>query len=311
MTVHNIDDRRVYAQYMQKNPLETRALFKELLINVTHFFRDAEAFELLEKDILPALFADKTESDGVRVWVAGCASGEEAYSIAILLREYMDRTETHFTIQLYATDLDDEAIQVARNATFPLSIADAVSPERLQQYFVKDENGYRVSKKIREMVVFATQNVIKDPPFTRLDLLCCRNLMIYLEPQLQAQLIPVFHYALLPGGVLLVSPSEGIGNHGELFTPIDRKWKFYRATSVLKSAPKMTASRSLLQSAEASQTSEHTMKKLDSINFTDLTKRVLLQTFAPASVVTDIKGNILFVHGDTGRYLRPRRVNQV
>lgn len=305
MTVHNIDDRRVYAQYMQKNPLETRALFKELLINVTHFFRDAEAFEILEKNLLPTLLAGKTASDVVRVWVAGCATGEEAYSIAILLREYMDRTETHFNIQLYATDLDDEAIQFPRNATYSLSISDDVSPERLHQHFVKDEDAYKVSKKIREMVVFATQNVIKEPPFTRLDLLCCRNVMIYLEPQMQELLIPVFHYALLPGGVLFVSPSEGIGNHADLFSPIDRKWKLYRATSVHKLAPKMTVNRRLLEHAHHSQTSDDTMKKIETINFTELTKRVLLQTFALASVVIDVQGNILYVHGDTGKYLRP------
>lgn len=304
MIAHNIDDRRIYAQYVQKNPLETQALFKELLINVTHFFRDADAFEILEHDILPKLLADKTESDVVRVWVAGCASGEEAYSIAILLREYIERNETHFTVQLYATDLDDEAIQFARAASYPLSITDEVSPARLQKFFIKEDNRYKIKKHIREMVVFATQNIIKDPPFTRLDLLCCRNVMIYLEPRMQDQMIPMFHYALRTGGVLFVSPSEGIGNHAELFNPIDRKWKFYRATSAIKPAPKMTVTDTLWKSIEYSRTSQDTMKKPETINY-ELTKRMLLQIFAPASVVTDVNGNILFVHGDTGRYLRP------
>jgi chemotaxis methyl-accepting protein methylase len=167
-----------------------QALFKELLINVTSFFRDGEAFEMLKRDILPKLLADKPADYVFRIWVAGCATGEEAYSVAILLREYMDDTRPRIQGPALRTDLDDDAIAIARAGLYPPNIAQDVSPERLRRFFTKEDAGYRVKKEIREMVVFAVQNVIKDPPFTRLDLLCCRNLMIYLEPELQNRLIP-------------------------------------------------------------------------------------------------------------------------
>jgi two-component system CheB/CheR fusion protein len=280
-------------------------LFKELLINVTNFFRDAEAFAVLKQDILPKLFADKPEDYVFRVWVAGCATGEEAYSIAILLRELMDETHQEFKALLYATDLDDDAIAVARAGFYPPNIAQDVDPERLRRFFIKEDSGYRVRKNIREMVVFAIQNVIKDPPFTRLDLLSCRNLMIYLEPEIQNRLIPAFHYALKPGGVLFLSPSESIASHTGLFVPLNRKWKFYRATGNVTST-RAVMDEGLVWTKHADMKgTEEVVKKIKEINFAELTQRALLQSYAPASVVTDVKGNILFVHGDTGRYLRP------
>ncbi|HSM97950.1 MAG TPA: chemotaxis protein CheB, partial [Gallionella sp.] len=230
MSQHDIEDIELYARYIKEHPPEARLLIKELLINVTSFFRDAEAFAILKRDILPGLLADKPEDYVIRIWVAGCATGEEAYSIAMLLREHMDETRREFKVQLYATDLDDDAITVARAGIYPPNIAQDVDPERLRRFFIKEDAGYRVKKAIREMVVFAIQNVIKDPPFTRLDLLSCRNLMIYMETELQNRLIPAFHYALKPGGVLFLSPSEGTGKYPELFAPLNRKWKFYRAT---------------------------------------------------------------------------------
>jgi two-component system CheB/CheR fusion protein len=208
MLQHNIENTEIYARYLKENPAEVKLLFKELLINVTSFFRDAEAFASLKSEILPLLFEGKPEDYVFRVWVAGCATGEEAYSIAMLLREFMDETRQELKIQIYSTDLDDSAINVARAGIYPPNIAQDIDPERLRRFFVKVEAGYRVKKDIREMVVFATQNVIKDPPFTRLDLLSCRNVMIYLEPELQNRLIPAFHYALKPGGVLSSRPPK-------------------------------------------------------------------------------------------------------
>ena len=303
MKVHNIEDKGVYARFVHENPAETRALFKELLINVTGFFRDPEAFDVLEKTMLPLLLENKPESHVVRIWIPGCASGEEAYSIAILLNEYMGRTKKRFNVQCYATDLDDEAIDVARNGVYPESIADDMSPERLSRFFVNEQQGYKVSQHIREMVVFATHNLITDPPFLRLDLLCCRNLLIYLEPQLQNQLMQKFHYALQPEGILFVSPSEGVGNQGEFFTLIDRKWKFYRVMPA--SQPVLKSRNRLWRSDASTQAADETMKTPESINFTEMTKHMLLQTFAPVSVVTDLHGNMLYVHGDAGKYLRP------
>ena len=305
MSQHNIEDTGIYARYLKEHPPEVQLLFKELLINVTSFFRDPEAFVALKNDILPLLLKDKPENYVFRVWVAGCATGEEAYSIAMLLRELMNETGREFKTQIYSTDLDDDAIAVARAGVYPPNIAQDVTPERLRRFFIKEDAGYRVKKEIREMVVFATQNIIKDPPFTKLDLLSCRNLMIYLEPELQNRVIPAFHYALKPGGVLFLSPSESIGNHVELFTALNRKWKFYQT------APTVASTRAVM-SGGLSWTKDNPPQKPDEVNakiketdFAELTRRALLQSYAPASVVTNIKGDILYVHGDTGKYLRP------
>jgi two-component system CheB/CheR fusion protein len=305
MAQHSIEDTEVYARYLKENPAEVHILFKELLINVTSFSRDPEAFDVLQKEILPQLCKGKPESYVFRVWVAGCATGEEAYSIAILLRELLDEAQQEFKVQIYSTDLDDDAIAIARVGVYPPNIAQDVTPERLRRFFVKEDAGYRIRKEIREMVVFAVQNVIKDPPFTKLDLLTCRNLMIYLEPELQNRLIPAFHYALKPGGALFLSPSESIGNHTQLFSPINRKWKFYSAIPSAASTRAIMTSPLAWAKDSSNKAPEETMQKTKDPNFADLTRRVLVQCFAPASVVTDLKGDTLYVHGETGKYLRP------
>ena len=245
--------------------------------------------------------------------MAGCATGEEAYSIAMVLLELMDeikaRHEQEFAIQIYATDLDDEAIAVARVGRYPPNIAQDVSPERLRRFFIKDDAGYKVKKDVRDMVVFAVQNAVKDPPFTKLDLLSCRNLMIYLEPELQNRLIPSFHYALKPDGVLFLSASESITNHPELFSALDRRWKFYRAVHTGAATCPGIVDQRVYAAGKGDRTTAAVVigrpKASSAGSVGELSHRVLLQTYAPASVTTDAKGNILFVHGDTGRYLRP------
>lgn len=305
MLQHNIDNIDIYARYLKENPAEARILFKELLINVTSFFRDIEAFAVLEKSILPSLCADKTDDFVFRAWVAGCSTGEEAYSIAILLREFMTKTRQEFKVQIYSTDLDEDVITVARAGFYAPNIVSDVTPDRLQRFFIKEESGYRIKKDIREMVVFATQNVIKDLPFTKLDLLSCRNLMIYLEAELQNRLIPTFHYALNPNGVLFLSPSEGIGNYTELFSALDRKWKFYQAVPSLLSTHLLTSQQATFAEQRKVKRVEKITQPNKNINFSDTAPRLLAQFFAPASVIIDIKGDILYVHGDTGKYLRP------
>jgi two-component system CheB/CheR fusion protein len=321
MAQHAIEDEAAYARFLKSNLAETQLLFRELLINVTSFFRDPEAFVALKETILPALLKGKPAGYDFRVWVAGCASGEEAYSIAIVLQELQDEIrsahEQELNIQIYATDLDDDAIATARAGRYPPNIAQDVTAERLRRFFTKDEAGYKVKKEIRDIVVFAVQNVIKDPPFTKLDLLSCRNLMIYLETELQNRLIPNFHYALRPNGVLFLSTSESITNRPDLFTAIDRKWKFYRASHPL-GAPYSKATTDMSW-AQLTRT-EDTAGSLTGItaavaarrastsragNVAALSTHALLQNYAPASVTTDSHGNILYVHGDTGRYLRP------
>jgi len=225
-----IEDAAIYAHYLEAHPAEVQRLLNDLLINVTRFFRDPEAFATLKQDILPQLFADKPKRSVFRVWVAGCASGEESYSIAMLLRELMDETGQELKVQLYSTDLDQDAIAVARAGTYPPDIVHHVEPARLQRFFVKGKTGYRVKKEIRDMAAFSVRNVITDAPFKRLDLVSCRNLMIYLEPQVQRRLISTFQSALRPGGALFLSPSESIGTHSELFAPLCREWRIYRST---------------------------------------------------------------------------------
>lgn len=305
MTQNNIEDTESYALFLKEHPVEISSLFKELLINVTNFFRDPEAFMTLKNDILPALLANKPDDYTFRVWIAGCATGEEAYSLAIVLRELMDEHNYDFKAQLYSTDLAEDAISTARSGFYPPNITLDITPERLRRFFIKEDGGFRVKKEIREMVVFATQNVIKDPPFTKLDLLSCRNLMIYLEPELQNRLIPAFHYALKPGGVLFLSPSESIGSHTELFAPLNRKWKFYRSN------PSINSTRAVLNNSlswtpqPAHKTPDEVIASSKETNIAELTRRTLLQLYAPASIVTDHKGHILYVYGETGKYLRP------
>jgi two-component system CheB/CheR fusion protein len=305
MSQHCIVDFEIYARYLKENPAEVKLLFKELLINVTSFFRDAEAFVTLKRDILPLLFEGKPEGYIIRAWVVGCATGEETYSIAMLLREFMDETRQEMKIHIYSTDLDDASIAVARAGVYPPSIAKDMDPERLRRFFIKEDGNYRVKKDLREMVVFAVQNVIKDPPFTKLDLLSCRNVMIYLEPELQNRLIPIFHYALKPGGVLFLSPSESIGNHHELFAPLSRKWKFFRAIGTIASNRSTPTGGFVWTRSPIEKESAIMTIRTKETDLAELTKRALLQSFAPAAVVTDLNGNVLFVHSDTGKYLRP------
>jgi two-component system CheB/CheR fusion protein len=297
MAQHNINDMSVYAYFIKQYPAEVHALFKELLINVTSFFRDPDAFDTLGQDILPLLLADKSDDYVFRVWVAGCASGEEAYSIAIVLREYMDETHKNIKVQLYATDLDEASINVARSGIYPAGIKQDVTEERLRRYFTRNETaGYKIKKDIREMVVFAVQSVIKDPPFTKLDLLSCRNLMIYLEPEQQNRLIPNFHYALKPGGVLFLSSSESITNQPELFTALNRKWKFYRAShSTVKPNLPLSEMKTIVSNINVTPAKLMT-GKTHVTNVAELSNRILLQSYAPASVTT-------YVHGDTRNYL--------
>ncbi len=305
MTVHGLSDTEGYVRLLQERPQEIRLLFKELLINVTSFFRDPEAFAALKEDALRRLFAGRPEGYAFRAWIPGCATGEEAYSIAVLLRELMDETGQDFKVQVYGTDIDGDSIAAARRGFYPPNIALDVSPDRLRRFFAKEEGGFRVRKPIREMIVFAVQNVIKDPPFTRLDLISCRNVLIYLEPELQSRLLRVFHYALKPGGVMFLSPSESDGAAPALFSPLGKKWKIFQPRAVLSSSrgpmmePFPGAGKSVL--AEPVEPLSKTKEPV----LAELARRALLRAFAPASVITDGTGAVLYVQGDVGPFLRP------
>jgi two-component system CheB/CheR fusion protein len=205
MHLHQLTGFSQYVEFLEENPHEIDILFKELLISVTNFFRDPEAFGVLADTVLPAMIGSRPDDHAFRVWVPGCATGEEVFSLAILMRERLESAKRHGDVQIFGTDLDHEAIEAARHGRYPGGIAADVSPERLRRFFTADDGSYRIRKEIREMAVFAVQNVIKDPPFTKLDLISCRNLLIYRNADLQRRLMPVFHYALKPGGLLAIT----------------------------------------------------------------------------------------------------------
>ena len=305
MYLQDIDDIDVYARYVKEHPGEVQLLFKELLINVTSFFRDPEAFATLKAEVLPRLVEGKPADYVFRVWVAGCATGEEAYSIAIVLSEFLESSGQGFRVQIYATDLDQDAIVVARAAVFSPSISQDVSPDRLQHFFVKHEHGYQIRKEIRQLVVFAVQNLIKDPPFTRLDLVCCRNVLIYLEPKVQDLVIGTLHFALKPGGALMLSPCESVGKHTDVLTPLSVKWKIYQANrSGVSQSPGIAGG--LIYGMEPSQhEAAGAVTRVKEAEMQQLMNRALIRSFAPASILTDPKGDILYVHGETGKYLQP------
>lgn len=309
LAVHQIESMDAYVKFLQGNPAEGTALFRDLLIGVTSFFRDPEAFAALEGRVIPRFFKDKDAGSPIRVWSAGCSTGEEAYSLAMLLREHMEaRKETH-AIQLFATDLDPEAIAIARAGIYPASIASQVPPGRLARWFRADPEGggYRIHKGIRDMLVFSEHDVIRDPPFSRLDLISCRNLMIYLGGALQQRLLPVFHYALNPGGVLLLGTSEGIGDFGDLFAPLDRESRIYlrQPDALVSKRPARGRFRSPLPATGPSRQAAVRGSEGARASLREMTERGVLQQISAAAVLVNGQGDVLYLHGRTGMYLEP------
>jgi len=296
-----------YVYYLHHHPGEIAILFKELLINVTNFFRDPDAFELLKNELLNTVLIDKLTDTPIRVWVPGCSTGEEAYSIAILFLECMHTLNRRFHVQIFGTDIDMDAIEIARAGFFPLSIEKDVSPERLQAFFMKEGHSYKIQKDVRRMIIFAVQNVIKDPPFTRLDLLSCRNLLIYLKPQLQKKVLPLFHYSLRADGLLFLGPSESIGDSVDVFTTIDKRWKIYeKKTGVSIFNPKIDmSSNHHVQASLAMHSTEKIMNDMEPnlSNLSHLVKTILNKEYTPAFIIIDENGDIIYVYGSTSTFL--------
>ncbi|RNI31907.1 hypothetical protein EFA69_05195 [Rufibacter immobilis] len=307
MNLHQIKQFSQYASYLQDSPAEVELLFKEFLIGVTRFFRDVEPFELIKTRFLPQLLQEKKEGDTVRVWVAGCSTGEEAYSLAILLLECIEQNPEiqHLKVQIFASDIDPNAIERARLGYYPENIAADVSLERLKRYFVKQENQYQVRKELREKIVFAVHNINRDAPFTKLDLLSCRNLLIYLSQDLQRKVFPVFHYSLNPSGILLLGSSETIGGYPDLFSPLDTKWKIYQRSesAVPLSRLDFPFSYSTTEPIKNLPDPDITLKRESTMS--TAVNRIMLDQFAPPSVIINGKGDIFYIHGRTGRYLEP------
>lgn len=306
MHVQQIDQVDDYVRYLQESELEISILFKELLIGVTNFFRDPESFELLKEKYLPELLKNKPDDYQVRIWVPGCSSGEEAYTIAIIVRECMESMGIHFLVQIFGTDLDENAINIARAGRYPESIAADLTPERLNKFFIRNNGCFQVKKTLREMVVFAPQNIVKDPPFTRLDLLSCRNLLIYFGAQLQNKIFPIFHYSLKKDGLLLLGSSETINHASDLFLVLDRKWKIFRRRSSAKAVSlglHYVAAEPAVELVEKETSSFATRgKKTDTAK---LLKAILTMSNMPPWVIVDASANLIYIHGRIGRFLEP------
>jgi two-component system, chemotaxis family, CheB/CheR fusion protein len=302
ITVHDLDSITSYARLIREEPNEAVLLMRELLISVTRFFRDPDAFAVLEERIVPRLFVGKQAHDQVRVWVAGCATGEEAYSIAMLLVEHCERQEVRPTIQVFATDLDEQAIAIAREGLYSVADTADLSEERLQHFFVREPSGFRVRRELRELLLFAHHNVIRDPPFSHLDLISCRNLLIYLTRSVQERLMETFHFALRPGTYLFLGASETPEGTNDLFLRADPHVHVYESRSV-------TSRLSLPQSAEPSflrpraQTRIAELHPLDRIAPANLHLR-LLEQYAPPSIVVAEDHRIVHVSEGAARYLQ-------
>jgi two-component system CheB/CheR fusion protein len=302
MSIHQIEDIDQYVQYLQRNSQEVKSLFKELLIGVTSFFRDAEAFESLQRTALPLLFKERELDSPLRAWVPGCATGEEAYSLAIVIREFMDTLEHAHPVQIFATDIDEDAIEKARVGIYPGSVAVDVGPGRLKKFFERVDDSYTITRRIREMLVFAVQSIIKDPPFTKLDLICCRNLLIYLDSDTQKKILPLFHYSLKPGGILFLGSSETVGEFTDLFAPVDNKWKIYKSKeTVLALRPHLA-----FPLTPATRPSGGHVKSGQRSELPALVETHLMEHHTPPAVVIDKKGDIAYIHGRTGKYLEPQ-----
>jgi two-component system, chemotaxis family, CheB/CheR fusion protein len=305
MQVLQLSQLRDYVKRLERDGNEATLLFRDLLIGVTNFFRDREAFAALEK-FIPRLFEGRGADDTVRVWVPGCATGEEAYSLAILLREHADRVSGAPTIQIFASDIDENALAIARTARYPAMLVRDIPPGRLKRFFTREGASYHVAKELRDLCVFSTHSLIRDPPFSRLDLVSCRNLLIYLNADLQAQVIPLFHYALKPNGLLFLGMSENVSRHTDLFAPLDKKWRIFERQNLV--------ARSLVAFPTAGAGRLAKLNRLvpalatPEVNtaLATLLRRVaaiVAENFAPAYVVVNKEGEVVYYSNRTGRYL--------
>jgi two-component system, chemotaxis family, CheB/CheR fusion protein len=304
MALHNLETWADYVGYLQTNAAELDELERDLLINVTSFFREPATFNALVTQVFPAMLAQKSPDGGLRIWVAGCSTGEEAYSLAICLLEYLGEREIQIPIQIFATDISETAIDRARTGIYKLGMMGGVSADRLRRFFVEVDGGYQICKSIRQLCVFAKQNLIADPPFSQLDLISCRNVLIYLGAQLQKRLIPIFHYALKSNSFLMLGTSESIGDFSDLFAPVDKKSKIY----VRRSAPRspylrFNSSNRALEKVEPVMPIDEDSRSENDLH--QAADRIVLDRYAPVGVAIDNDMNIVQFRGQTRNYLEP------
>jgi two-component system CheB/CheR fusion protein len=306
MSVHKIDKISGYVHFLQENPKEANILFKELMIGVTNFFRDPVVWEKLKTKVIPDYIAKLPEGSILRAWVPGCSTGEEAYSLAIVFKEVIEKIipSGRFSLQVFATDLDNDAIEIARKGIFSSNIAADVSSGRLNRFFSATDDGYRINTEIREMIVFAHHNIIMHPPFTKIDFLSCRNLLIYMDPALQRKLLGMFFYSINPEGIMLLGSSETLGTQSHLFTSVDSKLKIYkRSLTTLLSPELFDFPSSFSRTNPISSENAATAKSVSNIQ--TLADQLLLKHFSPAGVLVNENGDIIYISGRTGKYLEP------
>jgi chemotaxis methyl-accepting protein methylase len=309
MNLHQLETMALYASYLRENLQEQDLLFKELLIGVTKFFRDKDVWEQLSSISIPALLANYPEGKELRAWVTACSTGEEAYSLAMTIMDVLDtaKPKGRFPLQIFATDLDEDAISVARQGHYPSSIKSDISPQQLNRYFVKDKNGYRIKKQIRDMVIFAPQNIIMDPPFTKLDIITCRNLLIYLGPELQKKLIPLFHYALNSQGILLLGNAETIGHSTTLFSALNDNARIFTRIDSPKQKMEVDFPTRIFPIISLVKNEPEKPREMitNIINLQSQADQILLQNYSPAAVLVNSVGDIIYINGRTGKYLEP------
>ncbi|MDB5383423.1 MAG: chemotaxis protein CheR [Rhodospirillales bacterium] len=302
MDVAGLSSIEAYIERLEQQPVEVAALFRDLLINVTSFFRDAEAFRSLAELVIPKLFENRGADDSVRIWVPGCATGEEVFSIGILLREHMDTLSVVPRVQIFATDIDEKSLTIARAARYPVALLDGVTQERLDRFFVPDGGSFVIAKEVREMCIFSPHNIISDPPFSRIDLISCRNLLIYFGPQVQNQVIPTFHYALHPGGRLFLGSAENVSQYDDLFIAIDSRHRIFRRRSDRTATVRMPMTLAPMRHGVLADTG--TRRPLAAkLALREAVDEQLLERFMPPHVVANREGDVLFFSGHTGKYL--------
>ncbi|SDE87760.1 two-component system, chemotaxis family, CheB/CheR fusion protein [Massilia sp. PDC64] len=292
-----------YVGLLEADPGEHKLLLNDLLIGVTNFFRDREAFETLERDIIPAIFRDRKAGDEVRAWVAGCATGEEAYSLAMLLADQAALTTSPPSYQVFASDIDEHAIAIARTGMYPTSIVTDVTPARLRQHFTRDENRYQIRKAVRDRILFAVHNLLRDPPFSRIDLISCRNLLIYLNRDIQQRVLETFHFALKPGGYLFLGSSESAESVDELFVPVDKKNRIYRSRASVRTLPYHRAQHTAPAHLNLPEPRALAAAARRQASLADVHQRALAQ-FAPPSVVVDLDHNVVHMSERAAQYMR-------
>ncbi len=301
MQVTQLETPEAYVALLCQQPAEVQALFRDLLINVTSFFRDSETFDMLANMVIPRLFEGRGASETVRVWVPGCATGEEVYSIAILLREHMDTLKAVPRVQVFATDIDEHALSVARAARYPSALLDAVSPERQRRFFVADAGSYVIAKDVRELCIFSPHSVIRDPPFSRMDLVSCRNLLIYFGADVQSQVIPTFHYALRDGGFLFLGTSENVSQFRDLFTPLDKKHRIFRKRGDVAATVRLPL---IVRDLRPSTQGDATRRSLSGgTSLRQSVQNQVLDRFSPPHVLVSRDGDVVYYSARTGKFL--------